>query len=192
MKNFNLIIAGFGGQGLITLLKITAEAALVEGYDLKTSELHGLAQRGGSVEVHLRFGRKIFSPLVLPGQADLIIGLELQECLKAAYFASPQTTFLINKHLIPLPLKKSFSEDQILKILKRITQKIKIIPANQILEEKLGTGVVAGVYLISLAIDQRLLPLKSTSILKAIKKVVPQQYLDLNQKAFQLARKYYQ
>jgi len=59
-KDFNLIIVGTGGQGLITLLQILAEAALIEGYEVKTSELHGLSQRGGSVEVHIRFGKKFF------------------------------------------------------------------------------------------------------------------------------------
>ena len=57
-SQFNIVIIGTGGQGLITLLQILAEAALFEGYDVKTSELHGLSQRGGSVEAHVRFGEK--------------------------------------------------------------------------------------------------------------------------------------
>ena len=69
-----MIIVGTGGQGLITLLQILAEAALIEGYDVKTSELHGLSQRGGSVEVHIRFGKEIYSPLIFPGKANLILG----------------------------------------------------------------------------------------------------------------------
>ena len=59
-KNFNIIVNGVGGQGVITLLSLIAEAAFVEGYDIKSSELHGLSQRGGSVETHIRFGKKIF------------------------------------------------------------------------------------------------------------------------------------
>lgn len=74
-KNFNIIIAGIGGQGVITLTRILANAALLDGYDVKTSELHGLSQRGGSVETHIRFGKKIYSPLIMPGQADLVIDL---------------------------------------------------------------------------------------------------------------------
>ena len=72
-NNFNIIISGIGGQGIITLTRILAEAALLQGLDVKTSELHGLSQRGGSVETHIRFGRNIFSPLVRQGSADLII-----------------------------------------------------------------------------------------------------------------------
>ena len=59
IDQFNIVIVGTGGQGLITLLQIIAEAALASGFDVKTSELHGLSQRGGSVEVHIRFGKKV-------------------------------------------------------------------------------------------------------------------------------------
>jgi len=65
LEQFNIVIAGTGGQGLITLLQVISEAAMAEGYDIRTSELHGLSQRGGSVEVHIRFGKKIYSPLVV-------------------------------------------------------------------------------------------------------------------------------
>jgi len=71
----NIIICGLGGQGVITLTRILANAALLDNYDVKTSELHGLSQRGGSVETHVRFGKKIYSPLIMPGQAYLIIDL---------------------------------------------------------------------------------------------------------------------
>lgn len=83
IKNFNIILVGVGGQGIITLTRILAQAALIERYDVKTSELHGLSQRGGSVEAHVRFGAKIYSPLVKRAGADLIISLEIQETLRA-------------------------------------------------------------------------------------------------------------
>jgi len=91
-KDFNIIIIGTGGQGLITLLQVLAEAALIENYDVKTSELHGLSQRGGSVEVHIRFGKEIHSPLVSQSGADLVLALEIQESLKGIYFANRKTT----------------------------------------------------------------------------------------------------
>ena len=103
LDQFNMVISGVGGQGLITLLQIVAEASLSEGYDIRTSELHGLSQRGGSVEVHIRFGQEIYSPMVSAGQADLILGLEMQEGLMAVNFAGPKTKLLINKYIIPLP-----------------------------------------------------------------------------------------
>jgi len=189
IDQFNIVIVGTGGQGLITLLQIISEAALIEGYDLKTSELHGLSQRGGSVEVHARFGKKIFSPMVSRGKADLILGLEMQECLKAAYFASPKTTFLINKHIVPIPLQKSLSEDQVLNNLKKISKNINLIPASEICQKEFGTGVTAGIYLLSLASFKKLILLKPNSILKAIKKIIPEKYLELNRKTFELIRK---
>ena len=180
-KDFNIVIVGTGGQGLIILLQITAEAAMYSGFDVKTSELHGLSQRGGSVEVHIRFGKKIYSPLVAQGMADLIIALEIQESLKAAYFANTKTIFLINKHFIPIPLQKTLSKEQTLGALKKISKRIEIVEAG---------GVTAGVYLLSLASFKKLLPLKPQSILQAIKKVIPKQYLEINKKTFELAKKH--
>ena len=72
-----MVIVGVGGQGLITLLQVISEAAISEGYDIKTSELHGLSQRGGSVEVHIRFGKKIYTPLVAKGKADAAISARI-------------------------------------------------------------------------------------------------------------------
>ena len=190
MKQFNLAIVGTGGQGQITLLQILAEAAFFEGYDLKTSELHGLSQRGGSVEVHLRLSKRAYSPLVPQGKADLILGLEMQEALKAYPFASSKTTFLVNKQIIPIPLVKNLTEEEVLKNLKKISKKIILVPAAEICKKELGKEVVAGIYLISLASFKKLIPLKPTSILKAIRKTVPEKYLESNQKTFELARKH--
>jgi indolepyruvate ferredoxin oxidoreductase beta subunit len=186
---FNMLIAGTGGQGQITLLQILAEAALMEGYDVKTSELHGLAQRGGSVEVHFRFGKKVYSPLVSQGKADLILGLEMQEVLRAFPFANPKTIFLVNKQIISIPLVKNLTKEEILKNLKKISKKVISVPAAEICQKEFGTKVVAGVYLISLASFKKLIPLKPTSILKAIKKIIPEKHLELNLKAFNLAKK---
>jgi len=184
---FNMLIIGTGGQGQITLLQILAEAALFEDKDFKTSELHGLSQRGGSVEVHLRFGKKIFSPLVSQGKADLILGLEMQECLKACYFANSKTAFLINKYIVPILLQKPLTEKEILKNLKKFSKKVTLIEAANICQKELGTNIVAGIYLLSLASFKKLIPLKPASILKAIKKIIPEKYLELNLKTFNLA-----
>jgi len=186
-EQFNILIVGTGGQGLITLLQVLAEAAFSAGYDIKTSELHGLSQRGGSVEVHIRLGKKIYSPLISQGRADLILGLEIQECLKACHFVNPKTTFLINKYLIPIPLEKPFSEVKILEILKKFSKKIILIKAVDICQKELGINVTVGIYLLSLASFKNLIPLKPNSILNAIRKIIPKKYLDLNLKTFKLA-----
>ena len=190
IKVFNIVIVGTGGQGLITLLQIIAEAALIEGYDIKTSELHGLSQRGGSVEVHIRFGKNIYSPLVEQGKADFILGLEAQECLKAIHFANPKTVFLINQHSIPIPSKKLIPDKEILARIKKVSKNINLIKATEICQKELGTNVASGVYLLNLAAFKNLIPLKPSSILKAMEKIIPEKYLDLNIKTFKLAKHY--
>ncbi|MBL7150065.1 MAG: indolepyruvate oxidoreductase subunit beta [Candidatus Pacebacteria bacterium] len=184
-----MLIVGTGGQGQITLLQILAETALLEGYNIRTSELHGLSQRGGSVEVHIRFGQKIYSPLVSQGKADLILGLEMQEALRGIYFANQKTKFLLNKQIIPIPLVKNLTETEILKNLKKIG-KVILIPAAETCQKEFNTNVVAGIYLISLASFKNLIPLKPNSIARAIKKIIPEKYLELNLKTFKLAKTY--
>jgi indolepyruvate ferredoxin oxidoreductase, beta subunit len=193
MKNkkdqFNIIICGVGGQGLITMTKILAIAAKEEGYEAKTSELHGLAQRGGSVETHIRFGKKIYSPLVKAGGADLIIALEAQEALKASFYASKKTgtVFLINKFLTPIIEQELIPLEKISKILEDFSKKILIVPATEITEKEFGNSVLAGTYLLGKAIYQDLIPLKILSILKAMQEIVPEKFFEINKKAFELA-----
>lgn len=187
-KDFNIVIVGVGGQGQITLLKILAQAAFDQGYDVKTSELHGLAQRGGSVEVQVRFGKEIFSPLVAQAGANLIISLEMHEALRGLYYAKENSQFLINSYSLPIPGQPQIPEKEILNEIKKFTQKIEIVPANEICKRELGKEVLAGIYLISLASFKKFLPLKPDSILKAIKKIIPEKYQQLNLKAFELAK----
>ena len=187
-KDFSIVLVGTGGQGVITLLQILAEAALIQGYDVKTSELHGLSQRGGSVEVHLRFGEKVFSPLVAQGSADLILALEAQESLKSCYYAGEQTTFLINKFFIPILGQKPISEKNIVKEIEKFTKNVIVIPASDICDKALGRSVVAGVYLISYAARNNLVPLDPESVSRAIDAAVSKKYLELNKKAFEVTR----
>jgi len=196
-NNFNIIIAGVGGQGIITLARILAQAALIEGYNVKTSELHGLSQRGGSVETHLRFGlpsesgKGIFSPLVRQGGADLIISLEMNESFKSCYYASleKETIFLINNFVIPIisDKKESFVGDP--SEFKKFSKKAFLIPATKIVEEEFKKPVLAGVLLLGTAIFRNLLPLNQNSIIKAMGEVVPSKYLSLNKSSFLLAQK---
>lgn len=183
-----MVITGVGGQGLITLLQIIAEAALLEGNEVRTSELHGLSQRGGSVEVHIRFGKKIYSPMIAAGQTDLVLGLEMQEALRGIYYANPGTKFLINQFIQPIPLVKNLGEEEISENLKKISKNVNIVPADKICQEKLGNSVVSGVYLLSLAAFKKLIPLNPNSIKNAIKKIIPEKFLELNLKAFQLVQ----
>jgi len=184
---FNIVILGVGGQGIITLTKVIAQAALLENFDLKTSELHGLSQRGGSVQTSLRFGKKVYSPLVSQRGADLIISLELQEVFRAFPYVHKNTKFLVNDFLKPIPGYKP-ERQKILSEFKKLSKNIFLIPATDICKEKLQKGVVAGIFLISFATFKKLIPLSPLSIKRAIKKQIPGKYLELNLKAFELAK----
>ncbi len=190
MKDFNIVIVGTGGQGQITLLQVLAEAALIENCDVKTSELHGLSQRGGSVEVHIRLGQQVFSPLVKQQGADLILAMEMQEALKGLYFSNKNTVFLINRFFVPILGIKLLKENEILNNLKKVTKNIIIVPAADICGKELGKNVVAGIYLLGYAAYNKIIPLKPSSIVKAVENIIPQKYLELNKKTLELSEKY--
>ncbi|MDO8639605.1 MAG: indolepyruvate oxidoreductase subunit beta [bacterium] len=188
INEFNIVIVGVGGQGLLTILQILAEAALSQGYEVRTSELHGLAQRGGSIEVHIRFGKGIFSPLVSAQKADLIMALEMQEALHGAYFANEKTKFLLNQYIIPIPPAKTLAEEEIISSLKKISKDIHLIPAREICQRAVATDVVAGIYLLGVSVSKKILPLEEEVLISAIKKIIPEKYLELNLKSFNLAK----
>ncbi len=186
-KNFNIILTGVGGQGIITLVSILDSACLIEGYDIKSSELHGLSQRGGSVIIHVRFGKKINSPLISKGGADLIIGLESMEALRDADFLNSNTVFLVNNH--SMPFEGHLPEKDVLESLKKIAGKnLHLVPASKICQEELQKEVLSGIYLLGYAVYKNLIPLKAESVLKAIETTIPEKYWDINIKAFNLAK----
>jgi indolepyruvate ferredoxin oxidoreductase beta subunit len=92
----NILLAGVGGQGVILASFLLSQAALEAGYDIKQSEVHGMAQRGGSVVSHLRFGQKVYSPLFTPGQADLLLSFEPLEALRYINWLKPTGKLLYN------------------------------------------------------------------------------------------------
>jgi len=183
---FNLVLTGVGGQGIITLLRVVSEAALVQNYDVRTSELHGLSQKGGTVQAHARFGKKVFSPLVAKGEADLIIALEIVEGLRALEFAGKDTRFLVNKKYIAF--KGAPNEDEVFQKLKTISEKINLVEVGDICAKKLGKEVLAGTYLLSLAVLQGIIPFDEKSLFIGFEKALKPKYLDINKKAFKLAK----
>ncbi len=81
-RTLNVLLAGIGGQGVLTAAEVLGEAALEAGYDVKKSEVHGMAQRGGVVTSHVRVGQRVFSPVISPGEVDLLVGFEEAEVLR--------------------------------------------------------------------------------------------------------------
>lgn len=187
---FNIVIFGVGGQGVITLTRILSEAALAESWDVKTSELHGLSQRGGAVSTHIRFGAKVWSPLVRKGTADLVISLEAQEAIKGLEFAlgDKKTTFLVNEFLKPVDNETPPCVKDIQRELERFSSRVILEPANQKAKQAVGKEVLAGIYLLGYACYKKIIPLQPASFLKALKKTVPEKYLSQNKKVFNLSK----
>lgn len=190
LENFNILIAGIGGQGVITLTRILAVSCLLQGYDVKTSELHGLSQRGGSVQTHIRFGKKIYSPLIKQGDADLIIALEMKEGLNAIFYANKlKTSFLINDFSqVAHTDKLKYSNQEIIKTVQKIAKKVIFLPANKIATQEARSPALAGITLLGYAVFKKLLPIKTKIILQTIAHTIPSNYLSINQKVFNLAK----
>lgn len=101
----DVIMVGTGGQGIILAARITAEAAVRMGYDVKTSEVHGMAQRGGSVSSMVRWSEKVYSPLIPRGHADILLAFEGLEALRNLGFLRPEGHIILNRYrLDPLPV----------------------------------------------------------------------------------------
>lgn len=105
----NLLAVGVGGQGVLTLSALVVSAAMEAGFDVKQSEVHGMAQRGGSVMSHVRMGQKVFSPVIEEGTADIIVALEKLEALRHIHYLAPDGVLIVEDRAIP-PLPVSTGE----------------------------------------------------------------------------------
>lgn len=95
-KITNILVAGIGGQGVMTAAEILSQTALAQGYDVKKTEVAGMAQRGGVVTSHVRFGRRVLSPAIPPGEADILIGFEPAEALRWCTHLSPSGVAMVS------------------------------------------------------------------------------------------------
>lgn len=181
----NILLTGVGGQGLITLLMLLSEAARIENKEIRTSELHGLSQREGSVQTHFRMGEKVHSPIIPSGEANLVLSLEAQEALAGLPYTNQNTRFIINKYKSPT-MNKVWKEEEIKTEIKKISSNLEMVPAYQICREKLESSIVGGVFLLGKALESNIIPLKINSVKKAIKKILPEKHQKLNLKALEL------
>jgi len=100
MKIFNILLVGVGGQGIILASDIITKAAMIAGFDSKKSEIHGMSQRGGSVFSHVRFGEKIYSPVISEGEVDIFVSLEEMETLRWLNYLNPETKLIFTENRI--------------------------------------------------------------------------------------------
>ncbi len=185
MKPFNLIVTGYGGQGILTLADIIAKAALKQRYDVKEAELHGLAQRSGSLECHIRFGKSIYSPLVTRGRADLIIALDASEALRACYWANKKTKVLTNSKIF----RSSSKLKQVLSKIKKFTKNLHLVDADSIVKKETKDITMVNMFMLGYAIKKRLLPLKKKLVWQAIEERINKKFLKENKKIFEKAFK---
>jgi indolepyruvate ferredoxin oxidoreductase beta subunit len=200
-QNFNILITGVGGQGLITLVDVMTKAIFIDGKDVKSSELHGLSQRGGAVAVYVSMSNhtyperakrveRVWSPLFKKGDADLILGLELLEGLRGCAFANKNTKIIVNDEFSPLVSGgEGISRESVLaKLQEIVSENLHLVGAGKICQEKLQKGILATMYLLGYAIYNRLLDIKPESVVTAIKEAIPEKYQQINIDAFNLAK----
>jgi indolepyruvate ferredoxin oxidoreductase beta subunit len=190
VKKIDYLLAGVGGQGTILASRILANAGLEMGYDVKTAEVHGMAQRGGSVESHVRWGEKVYSPLVEHGMADYLIGFEMLEAARWLAYLNKNSVTLINRFRIPPPLvtlgKASYpSEKEIESLLQSGGGTVKWLNATDI-ADKAGNQAMAGVVLLGAL--SNLVGGGQEIWLQVIKHLVPARFVEMNQKAFLAGR----
>ena len=126
----NVLMAGVGGQGVLTCADILARSAMACGFDVKVSEVHGMAQRGGSVYSHVRYSQKVDSPLIMPGEADVILAFERVESLRFARYARPDGLLIVNnQRLNPVTVSSGrFAyPDDVFERLDALPQRIRIV-----------------------------------------------------------------
>jgi len=108
-KTVNIALVGVGGQGILLASEVISRAAMLAGSDVKKSEVHGMAQRGGSVVSQVRIGEKVYSPLIPEGETDFLVSFELLESLRYADTLAPDGTALINTQVITPLLSRAAS-----------------------------------------------------------------------------------
>ena len=188
----DILMVGVGGQGTILSSDILGEAALEAGYDVKKTDTLGMAQRGGSVTSHIRIGEKIFSPLISPGEADIIIAFEKLESCRSIEYLKPEGLAIINNYSIP-PLsvtmgKHSYpTDDEIAGLYRQRTSNVRFIEGSLSVQE-LGESRSLNVFMIGYLSILSDIRIEEAIWLKCLHKFIPAKILDINLKAFKKGR----
>lgn len=191
----NVLFIGVGGEGVLSASVVLARAANIEGFEVRGTQLHGLAQRGGSVPIHLRFGNKVHSPTIPRAQADLIIGLEPIEALRACYFASRKKTNFVVDAFPVVPIyarlnKQEYPEmKEIGKMLKPFAKKLIMADASDVCAKQMGNSIYGNIMMLGIALSNKMLPISRKSFLAALKETFPKDYGN-NAKALELGLKW--
>lgn len=180
---FDVLLIGVGGEGVLTSQVVIARAANLEDYFVRGAQLHGLAQRGGSIPTMVRFGSKeeISSPCIMQANADLVLAFEPLEAVRAVYYArKAKTVFVIDDYPYPpiysYVLKKPYPEkEEIVQRIKPFAKEIHLFSASQIAKEEFGNPIFGNTILLGAAYWLGLLPLKEKNLKKAIEVTAPRE-----------------
>ena len=182
----NILMAGVGGQGILLASEIIAHACLKAGYEVKQSEVHGMAQRGGSVTSHVRFGRQVFSPLIPRGQAGVLLAFEQLEALRWVDYLKPGGTVVVNdQRIAPITVTSGAAEypEGIAERLRDAASRVIVVDGLDMARQVGNLRVVNAALLGALS---RLLSLEPSVWLEAIREKVPQKALEANLAAFEM------
>lgn len=187
--NKNIMIVGVGGQGSLLASKLLGHVVMDAGYDVKVSEVHGMAQRGGSVVTYVKFSdEKVWSPVINEGEADLIISFELLEGARYLQYLKPDGRLVVNdQQIAPMPVitgAATYPEN--------IPQKLADMGINATVVDALSLAEEAGsakaTNVVLMGVASQSMPFSQESWEAAIEACVPQKFLELNHKAFRLGR----
>lgn len=183
MKNMNIMVVGVGGQGTLLTSRIIGNVALKAGYDVKLSEVHGMAQRGGSVVTFIRFGEKVSEPVVEVGEADILISFERLEALRYAHFLKKDGTIIVNDCKIePMTVvigSEKYPEDVIDTLKKQ--HNVHVVNGLDIAKELGNSKVLNSVVL---GASAKYIGFTEEQWIDTIKQTVPPKTVELNIKAF--------
>ena len=180
----NIMIVGVGGQGTLLTSRILGGITVEAGYDVKLSEVHGMAQRGGSVVTYVRYGEKVAEPIVEEGQADVLIAFERLEALRYAHFLKKDGVIIVNDQRIdPMPVVTGVAKypDG---IIEKLSKKYRVVSVDAMDEAiKMGNSRVFNVIILGIAAKNMDFPKEQW--IEVINKTVPPKTIDINVAAFE-------
>ncbi len=184
----NVLLCGVGGQGVLLASEVLSAAAMLSGKDVKKSEVHGMAQRGGAVTSHVRWGEKVHSPLIERGKADVILSFEPSEALRWSHFLKPGGVVLTAREPIYSVLVSSGAESYPGDVLDRLEERAGKLLSVNALEEVTALGNPRAVNILLLGMLSAFVDIPGESWEEAIRARVPQKTVESNLRAFQRGR----
>ena len=188
METKNIMIVGVGGQGSLLASKLLGRLLLTKGYDIKVSEVHGMSQRGGSVVTYVRFGDKVYSPIIDKGEADFVISFELLEAARYTEYLKNGAKVIANTQKInPMPVITGAAEypEDLEGKMRAAGVDLDAIDALSLAEE---AGSAKAVNIVLLGRLSKYFDFTVEEWMEAIEQSVPAKFLELNKKAFELGR----